>query len=44
MDGQDVLTSPKTPSSNRKVSMPAFLIDEIKGYVDIIYKPKDDER
>ena len=44
MDGQDVLTSPKTPSSNRKVSMPAFLIDEIKEYVDMIYKPKDDER
>ena len=44
MDGQDVLTSPKTPSSNRKVSMPAFLIDEIKEYLDMIYKPKDDER
>lgn len=44
MDGQDVFTLPNTPSSNRKVSMPAFLIDEIKEYIDMIYKPKDDER
>lgn len=44
MDGQDVFTSPKTPSSNRKVSIPAFLIDEIKEYVDMLYMSEEDEK
>lgn len=44
MNGEDVVTSPKTPSSYRRVSMPAFLMDEIKEYIDLLYEPKKDER
>lgn len=44
MNGEDVITSPKTPSSFRKVSMPAFLVDEIKEYLGSLYKLEPDER
>lgn len=42
--GEDLISTPKTPSSVRKVSMPAFLIDEIKEYIGLLYEPKRDER
>lgn len=44
MNGEDVITSPKTPSSFRKVSMPAFLVDEIKEYLGSLYNLEPDER
>ena len=44
MNGEDVITSPKTPSSYRKVSMPAFLVDEIEEYMNSMYEPDKNER
>lgn len=41
---QDVISTPKTPSSVRKVSMPAFLCDELREYIDMLYNPKPDQR
>lgn len=41
---RDVITTPKTPSSIRKVSMPAFLCDELKEYINLLYKPDLDDR
>ena len=32
--GQDVITPPKTPKSNRILSMPDVLVEELKRYVD----------
>ena len=43
-DGQDVLTTPKTPNSVRKVALPDFLVDEIKGVIAKIYEPEPDDR
>lgn len=41
---QDIISTPKTPSSVRKVSMPAFLCDELKEYIDMLYSPAPDQR
>lgn len=32
--GQDIITEPKTPKSNRKISMPDFLLADIKNYIE----------
>lgn len=44
MNRRDIITTPKTQSSVRKVSMPAFLVDEIKEYIGLLHKPKKDQR
>ena len=41
---RDVISTPKTPSSVRKVSMPAFLCDELKEYIYMLYDPKPNQR
>ena len=41
---QDVITTPKTPSSVRTVSMPAFLCDELKEYIAMLYEPQGSQR
>lgn len=41
---QDYLTSPKTESSNRKVTVPEFLMKELKIYTDSIYGIKQKDR
>ena len=41
---QDVITPPKTPKSNRTISMPEFLRDEVKSYTDQLYKPHKHDR
>lgn len=33
LNGQDVITTPKTEKSNRVITMPQFLIEEIKDYL-----------
>lgn len=40
---KNVITSPKTHNSYRDVSIPQFLVDIIKQYIDNLYKPKDDD-
>ena len=43
-DKQDYLTSPKTESSNRKVTVPEFLMKELKAYTDALYGLKNKDR
>lgn len=43
-NGEDVITSPKTKQSNRTVSMPSFLCDEIQEYFSMVYQPKPSDR
>lgn len=44
LNGREIISTPKTPSSVRKVSMPAFLVDELKEYIGLLYEPKEDQR
>ena len=44
VNGHGVISTPKTPSSVRKVSMPGFLVDELKEYVGMLYDPKPEDR
>lgn len=41
---QDYLTTPKTESSNRKVTVPEFLMKELKDYTDSLYGLRDKDR
>lgn len=40
----DYITTPKTESSNRRVTIPKFLIDELKTFMDSQYEPQPQER
>lgn len=42
--GQDVITPPKTPKSNRIVTIPEFLRDELQEYISKLYHPKQSDR
>lgn len=42
--GKEYVTAPKTPSSIREVSMPAFLQDELGEYIETLYEPMADAR
>lgn len=42
--GKEVITSPKTEKSNRKIDIPEFLCDEMKDYFDSLYKVTEDMR
>ncbi len=42
--GEDVITAPKTPQSNRIIEIPQFLTDEVKEWCDKKYAFPDDER
>lgn len=44
INGKEVIGTPKTPSSVRKVSIPTFLCDELKEYIDLQYELKRDAR
>jgi integrase len=44
INGQDIITDPKTPKSNRLVQMPDFLSESIKEHLSTIYKLKDNVR
>ena len=41
---QEYITSPKTPASNRRVSMPGFLCAELQEYISRIYDPQPNKR
>lgn len=34
---EDIITPPKTPRSNRTVTLPQFLVDELKSYTEKLY-------
>ncbi|HEK9074843.1 TPA: site-specific integrase [Streptococcus equi subsp. zooepidemicus] len=40
IDGENIITSPKTKKSIRKIVMPDFLAEEIQNYLDGFYKLK----
>ena len=42
--GEDVYTPPKTDSSYRTVHLPKYLADELKEYIDSLYKVGNNER
>lgn len=42
--GQDYITDPKTEKSNRTVSIPDFLCEELQEYLAMLYGFKDDDR
>lgn len=42
--GRDIISTPKTASSNREINLPKFLIEEIKEYKKKSYKPNDEQR
>ena len=37
MNGRDVITTPKTEKSNRIITMPQFLVEEIQDYLRQLY-------
>jgi len=42
--GKDVITSPKTVKSNRTITMPDFLCDEMQDYISSLYGYEPDSR
>ena len=42
--GRYIVTEPKTRKSKRSVIMPEFLCEEIKEYIELVYKPSKDGR
>ena len=40
----DYITAPKTESSIRVVTIPDFLVEELKAYTDKVYELKEEER
>lgn len=44
INGKDIVTSPKTPKSKREITIPQFLLDDLKSYLDNLYNPEDDIR
>lgn len=44
IDGKDLITTPKTPKSNRKVNITRFLIDELNDYIGKLYGIMPGER
>lgn len=44
LNGQDLITTPKTEKSNRVIAMPKFLSDEIQDYLKMLYDIEPDAR
>jgi len=44
LSGEDIITDPKTPKSNRIVKMPDFLCEEIREYLKSLYGCESDTR
>ena len=44
IQGEDVVTEPKTTKSNRTIQMPDFLVEEIKDYIKLLYGCKSTDR
>lgn len=44
LKGEDVITTPKTEKSNRTITMPQFLADEMQDYLKMIYNIRPDDR
>ena len=44
LKGKDVITSPKTPKSNRVITILKLLVECLKTYLSMLYEPKDTDR
>ena len=44
LQGQDVITTPKTPKSNRTIKLPKFLIEEMQEYFAMLYDQTPTDR
>ncbi|MFI3326352.1 MAG: site-specific integrase, partial [Clostridia bacterium] len=44
LEKTDYITSPKTEKGNRTITIPGFLVEELKEYIKILYKIKDKDR
>ena len=44
LNGQDLITTPKNEKSNRVITMPKFLSDEIQDYLKMLYDIEPDAR
>lgn len=44
LNGKDIITSPKTSRSKRRVLIPDFLCDEIKNYMESSFYDKENDR
>lgn len=44
LEKQDYITDPKTEKSNRVVSLPDFLCDEVQDYISMLYDIKKNDR
>ena len=44
LNGQDLITTPKTEKSNRIITMPQFLAEEMQDYLKMLYDVGEDER
>ena len=44
LEGEDVVTIPKTDASNRVIDIPDFLAEDLKDYLDYLYMPEASER
>ena len=44
IDGEDIITDPKTPKSKRTVRMPDFLVEEMQEFLRMLFGISDDER
>lgn len=44
LDKRDVVTEPKTPRGIRTIAVPEFLLDDIRDYIDRLYKPEKTDR
>ena len=43
IEGETVITDPKTEMSIRTIDLPDFLCDELKNYMDHLYKVNEDD-
>ena len=43
IEGETVITDPKTETSIRTIDLPDFLCDELKNYMDHLYKVNEDD-
>ena len=44
LNGEDLITTPKTEKSNRVITMPQFLAEEIQDYIKMLYGIGPDDR
>ena len=44
LEGNEYITEPKTPKSNRKITMPDFLVGEIEDFIKMQYGLKPNDR